>query len=77
MGKKKLINLAKELDFETEIEYFDYIINSYINGQKTQTRALYKAMKEVDKLEFLVYLKEYSLNDEIFNSVITTLKINL
>ena len=74
MGKKKLINLAKELDFETEIEYFDYIINSYINGQKTQTRALYKAMKEVDKLEFLVYVKELCLNEEIFNELISCLK---
>jgi len=77
MGQKKLSTLLNEHGFTTDNEYFDKIINKYIKGEKTQTRVLYKAMKEVDKLEFLVHLKEYSLNDEIFNSVITTLKINL
>lgn len=32
MAKKKLITLAKELDFKTEQEYFDYMIDTHING---------------------------------------------
>ena len=53
---KKLITLAKELDFNNEVEYFDYCIDSHINGNFTQCKDLFKAMKKEDKKAFISYL---------------------
>ena len=54
-------NLAKEYDFETEEEYFQYIVNSLINGQRQQVRELFLKMKKADKETFLnEYLEEDS-----------------
>lgn len=55
--KKKLITLAKELDFKTEHEYYDYMIETHINGQFTQCRNLFDAMKKEDQKSFLVYTR--------------------
>jgi len=51
--KKKLETLAKEYDFSNPEEYLDYIIESWINGQKTQCLELYKALRTEDKEFFL------------------------
>jgi len=68
---KKLITLAKELDFTTETEYFDYLIESYINGQFTQCRNLFNAMKKEDKKGFIKYVDnsytEKDIKDFYFN----------
>ncbi len=66
--KKKLITLAKELDFEEEYEYYNYIYESWINGNKTQVTALYKQLRNRDKEEFVKdYLPNYGavFSDEI------------
>lgn len=54
--KKKLITLAKELEFTTENEYFDYLINSHTNGNFDQCRELFKEMKRTDQKEFVLYI---------------------
>lgn len=51
---KYAIDLAKEYNFSTESEYFDYIIESLINGQRTQVKALFNAMHSGDKENFLI-----------------------
>jgi hypothetical protein len=61
--KKKLITLAKELDFTIESEYFDYCIDSYINGQRSQCRNLFAKMKKEDQKNLLRWLKEYGDNE--------------
>ena len=53
----KLITLAKRLDFTTETEYFDYCRDSYINGNFSQCKDLFKAMTKADKKACLNYLK--------------------
>ena len=55
MARKKLLTLAKELDFTTEHEYFDYIISSEINGQRSQVRKLISEMKRSDQITFVYY----------------------
>ena len=60
---KKLITLAKELDFTTEIEYFDYCIDSHINGNLIQCEDLFEAMKKQDRLALIKYID----NSEIRN----------
>jgi ferritin-like protein len=54
MGKK-LITLAKELEFETTDQYYYYILETKINGQSQQVRKLFNEMKKDDKLHFLNY----------------------
>ena len=53
---KALIKLAKELDFDNEVEYFDYCIDSHINGNFTQCKRLFKDMKKEDRKLFISYL---------------------
>ena len=53
---KALIKLAKELDFNNELEYFDYCIDSHINGNFTQCKRLFKDMKKEDRKLFISYL---------------------
>jgi len=60
MSKKKLLTLAKELDFTAEWQYYQYIIDSWYNGQKQQVLQLYKQMKKEDKKEFIVMINDNS-----------------
>ena len=46
-------DLAKEYDFNTKEEYFDYIVTSLINGQRKQVKDLFNQMHPSDKEEFL------------------------
>lgn len=58
MAKKKLITLAKELDFNFEYEYFNYMVDTYINGQFSSCRTLFSEMKKEDQKSFI-----YQIND--------------
>lgn len=62
---KKLINLAKELDFETEEEYFEYMIDSWHNGQLQQCKTLMKDMCYNDRVKAMSYMSE-AVNKEPF-----------
>jgi hypothetical protein len=57
MAKKKLITLAKELDFTTEQEYFEYMIDSYVNGCFSQCKNLFNEMSKADQKQFLLYMR--------------------
>jgi dimeric dUTPase (all-alpha-NTP-PPase superfamily) len=41
----RLLELAKELDFNTEEDYINYIVESLINGQRKQVKEL---MMQID-----------------------------
>lgn len=56
----KTINLAKQYGFKTEYEIYDYLIDSYINGNLTQCKAIMKKLTKDARLEFMEYLKEFS-----------------
>jgi len=47
-------DLAKEYDFNTKEEYFNYIVESLINGNRTQVKELFNQMKPESKNEFLI-----------------------
>ena len=51
--KKTAEKLALEYNWNTKEEYFDYIIESRINGQTQQVRSLFNAMTADDRREFL------------------------
>ena len=51
-------DLAKEYDFKTKEEYFNYIVESLENGNRKQVRELFNQMVGFDQKDFLVdYLK--------------------
>jgi len=53
MVSKKLI---KSYDFETIEDYFNYIIDSKINGQKSQAKELYNNLSTRQKNYFTAYV---------------------
>ena len=55
--KKKLINLAKSYDFETETEFFGYIVDSFYIGNG-QARNLFLEMNKENQRKFVSYLKD-------------------
>jgi hypothetical protein len=57
MAKKTVLNLAKGLDFTTESEYFDYCVDSHINGNFPQCRELFKDMKKEDQKRLLRHIE--------------------
>lgn len=58
--KKKLITLANELDFTTETEYFDYLIDSHINGNFSSCKRLFADMSRANQKQFLMYCVGFS-----------------
>lgn len=52
----KVESLASRLGFNSAEEYFDYIVESKVNGQNNQVRSLYKDMDYVGRERFLMYL---------------------
>lgn len=54
MVSKKLI---KSYDFETIENYFDYILESEINGQRSQVESLIKALSTQQKKDCLNYFR--------------------
>ena len=41
-----VLKLAKELGFETQEEYFEYIVESRINGNRKQARELFSKLSD-------------------------------
>lgn len=47
-----------DLNFETWEELFDYILESKLNGQRKQSKEMFKAMPEQKRVEFIDYIDE-------------------
>ena len=52
--KKYAEDLAKEYDFKTKEEYYNYIVESLVNGQRQQVKDLFNAMHKDDQQNFLI-----------------------
>jgi len=56
--KKQVETLAKKYDFKTKEGYYNYILESLINGNRQQSKNLFNQMKKFDQRDFLInYLK--------------------
>ena len=71
MKVKTVLELAKEYDFNTKEEYFDYIILSVLNGQRQQCIKLFNQMQNPDKLEFLTEYIEPATNPDLLKIILT------
>lgn len=49
---RKQVKIYKDLDFNSLEEYYQYIINSLINGNFSQVKNLYKALNKENKKLF-------------------------
>jgi len=47
-------DLYKDYDFNNKNEFFNYIIESLINGNRSQVRELFNEMKPESQEEFLI-----------------------
>ena len=52
-------NLAKDYELgNTKEDFYNYILDSLINGQRSQVRSLFNSMKVEDKHDFLINFLE-------------------
>jgi len=54
----KMQKLLKEYEVKEVSNYFDIIIESFINGNREQAKTQFKAMPKVQKKQFLHHLIE-------------------
>ena len=59
IGKKTL----KEFEFKSIFDYFEYIIESRINGNYAQVKELIKSLSSSQWVDFVEYLKDQSSQD--------------
>lgn len=52
--RKYAEDLAKEYEFKNAEEYYQYIVDSLINGQTSQVRSLFNQMKPDSQQDFLI-----------------------
>ncbi len=58
----KMNRLVKGLEFETVNDYYEYIVESHINGQSTQVKMLFADMPLVNREDFKQYIvREYPI----------------
>lgn len=66
MKRKFAEDLAKDYDFNGAHEYYDYIVESLINGHRQQVRDLFNKMHKDSQQDFLL---NYLGNDGYEQSV--------
>lgn len=57
-AQTKMRRIAKSLEFSTTEEYYEYIINSKINGNTDQCCRLFRDMPKEYRKNFLSYLAD-------------------
>lgn len=55
------------LEFSTTAEYYQYCVDSYINGQFKQCNTLFNQMPNENKHQLIEYIRDNVGNDEINN----------
>jgi hypothetical protein len=72
MGAKKLKTekmvsnkTLKEYEFNQIENYFEYIVESKVNGQPQQVESLVKELSKKQKLQFLRYTEQFDNDDDL------------
>ncbi len=63
---KSVLTLAKQLDFTTPEQYFNYCVESYVNGNKEQCKDLFFSMKFHDRKWLLNYIISHEKYGDIY-----------
>jgi len=64
MKTKTIKQLAKQLDFSTQSEMYEYFISCHVNGNFSQCRSLFSELTKQAKKDVLSYLLESGFNKE-------------
>ena len=56
----------KKYRFETIENYFNYICDSYVNGQYSQVRELFNRLNQQQKNKFFAYLHYVNFNQKFY-----------
>ena len=59
IGKKTL----KDYGYKEITDFYNYIVDSYINGNFTQVKALFKKLNKEQREEFINFLEEINFNE--------------
>jgi hypothetical protein len=59
----RIPSYVTELNFNTLQEYFDYILESKVNGQHRQARGLFRKMDYFERHSFFEYIEELYFSD--------------
>lgn len=51
--ERKMKKLMKDHGFNSDMQYFEYIVDSFFNGQPTQGVKLFKAMSKAYRIQFI------------------------
>jgi len=76
ISESNATELAKGYDWDNDYEYFEYIEDSLINGNRSQVNKLFDALDKEGKKEYFAYAKENNheareyLIDHIFDDLI-------
>lgn len=65
--KKKILKAAKDLDFTNNKQLYEYMIDTYYNGQFSQLRKLWDKLPNENKHELITYVRDNHANDELHN----------
>ena len=58
----------KGLDFDSIEQYYEYLLESVTNGQRTQARKLVEKLSTEQKKDALSYLSEFGQNDNVIDT---------
>lgn len=67
-------NKIKGLDFETIEDYYNYVIESKINGQHKQCNDLIIEMSKQQKIDFIRHANQFTETEDILWCINETLK---
>jgi len=71
-----LSKLIKDYDFNSADEYYEYILETIGNGQRTQARHLYQSMERGERNEFFDWLETtYFYEDDKVDEQIHNLRL--
>lgn len=73
--KSKALRLAECHGFTTEQEYFEYIGDSILNGQKRQAVALFLQLTDEEKRTCLDHIKEFYITTTVYEDLTRCLAV--
>jgi len=66
-AQTKMRRIVKAMDFDTTEEFYDYIVNSKVNGNTDQCCRLFKSMPKENRKDFLSSLVDQTKDVDYYN----------
>jgi hypothetical protein len=66
-AKDKVLKLAKDLEFTSNTQLYDYMFEAYINGRFEQIKRFWKRLPKDNKHELVEHIRVNHGNDESHN----------